>query len=85
MDLWRVALRAVFAYAVLLVLVRVSGKRTVRQGSPFDFTVALIIGDMVDDLLWTESNASEFVIATGVLFMAHAALVTIRARMGSLS
>ena len=71
MDPLRIVARVVFAYIVLMVMVRVSGKRTVRHASPFDFTLALILGDMVDDLLWAEVDASVFVVATGVLMIIH--------------
>jgi uncharacterized membrane protein YcaP (DUF421 family) len=71
MDPLRIAVRAAFAFLVLLVLVRVSGKRTVKQGSPFDFTVALILGDMFDDAVWAEVAMSQFVVASGVLVGVH--------------
>jgi uncharacterized membrane protein YcaP (DUF421 family) len=71
MDPLRIAARVVFAYVVLMVMVRVSGKRTVRHASPFDFTLTLILGDMVDDLLWAEVDASVFVVAAGMLVIMH--------------
>ena len=80
MDPLRIAVRALFAYVLLLVLIRVSGKRTVRQGSPFDFTIALILGDLVDDLLWAEVAAAQFVIATGMLILTHTVVEVIRFR-----
>jgi uncharacterized membrane protein YcaP (DUF421 family) len=85
MDPLRIGVRIVFAYLVLLLLVRVSGKRTVKQGSPFDFTVALIIGDMMDDLIWAEVDASKFVVAAGVLVLVHTAFDLIRYRSGASS
>lgn len=72
MDLWRIAVRAIFAYLFALLLVRISGKRTVGQASPFDFTIAVIVGDLFDDLLWAEVGASQFVAAMGALFFAAA-------------
>ena len=81
MDLLHIAVRGVFGYLFLLVLVRISGKRTVKQGSPFDFTVALIVGDLIDDLLWADVNASTFVVAAGVLVLTHAAFMLIRFQM----
>lgn len=70
-DLLHVAVRAVFGYAVLLALLRVSGKRTIAQGTPFDFVLALVLGDMVDDLLWAEVPAAGFVVAVSTLTLAH--------------
>lgn len=85
MDPLRIALRVVIAYLVLLVLVRVSGKRTVKQGSPFDFAVALILGDMFDDAIWAEVAASQFIVACGVLVSAHLLTDFVRFRSGSFS
>ena len=71
MDLGKIAIRALFAYLFLLALIRVSGKRTVAQGTVFDFVIALVLGDMIDDLLWAEVPASQFVVAVGTLFLVH--------------
>ncbi|HET8645803.1 MAG TPA: hypothetical protein VFO85_09960, partial [Vicinamibacteria bacterium] len=70
-EVLRVALSATFAYLVLLALLRVSGKRTVAQGTAFDFVLALILGDMIDDLLWGEVPAAAFVVAVSTLTLAH--------------
>jgi uncharacterized membrane protein YcaP (DUF421 family) len=69
--LLHVAVRGVFAYLVLLALVRASGKRTVAQGTALDFVLALILGDMVDDMLWGDTPAASFVIAVGTLTLVH--------------
>lgn len=84
MDPIRIVVRVAVAYLVLNVLVRLTGKRTIQQGSPFDFTLALIIGDMVDDLLWAEVAASQFLVACGTLVFVQSALKWIRYRSGSL-
>lgn len=83
MDPLRIVLRVGVAYVVLLALVRVSGKRLVKQGSPFDFTVALVVGDLVDDLLWAEVSASLFVAAAGMLVFVHTAFDLVRYRAGA--
>jgi uncharacterized membrane protein YcaP (DUF421 family) len=80
MDPLRIAVRAVFAYLMLLALVRASGKGTVKQGNPFDFTVAVILGDMVDDALWAEVALSQFVIACGTLVVVHVFMDIVRFR-----
>lgn len=80
MDLLPIAARVLFAYVMLLVLVRVSGKRVISHATPFDFTVALILGDMVDDLLWGEVDASVFVVAVGVVLLIHVSLDLLRLR-----
>lgn len=80
MDPLRLAARVVFAYVTLLVLVRVGGKRVVKHASAFEFTLSLILGDMVDDLLWGDVDASAFVVGVGVLLLLHTALDVVRFR-----
>jgi uncharacterized membrane protein YcaP (DUF421 family) len=74
MDPLRIGVRVVVAYVLLLALARLSGLRTVKHASPFDFTVALIVGDMVDDLVWAEVAAAQFVVGVGMLFTIHTGL-----------
>jgi uncharacterized membrane protein YcaP (DUF421 family) len=69
MDPLRIAVRAVFAYAFLLTMMRLSGKQTVAHGTTIDFVLALIFGDLVDDLLWAEVSGAQFVAAAGTLFV----------------
>ena len=73
-EIYRVALRAIFAFVVLLALVRASGKRTIWEGTAFDFVLVLILGDMFDDVLWGEVAASQFVAAAGSLALLHTAV-----------
>ena len=71
MELHHIAIRAVFVYLVLLGLIRASGKRAVAQATPFDFVLALILGDLIDDGLWGEVPAAQFVVAAGALAIVH--------------
>jgi uncharacterized membrane protein YcaP (DUF421 family) len=71
-DLLAIAARGVFAYVFLLALMRASGKRSVAEATAFDFVLALIMGDLIDDLLWGEVTGAGFVTASGVLCLAHA-------------
>jgi uncharacterized membrane protein YcaP (DUF421 family) len=48
------ALRASITYVVLLLLLRLVGKRTVKDATPFDFVVAIVVGDFPDDVIWGE-------------------------------
>ena len=82
MDPLRIVIRVAFAYVLLLVFVRLAGKRAVKHASPFDFVTALILGDLVDDAVWAEVNASVFVVAAGALFMAHTVFDYARYRTG---
>lgn len=73
MEPLQLIVRAAFAFIFLLVLVRVSGKRTVAQANVADFVLALIFGDMVDDLIWGEIPGAEFAVALGTLFIVRVA------------
>jgi uncharacterized membrane protein YcaP (DUF421 family) len=74
MEPTRMIIRVLFAYVFLLAILRASGKRTVAQGTTFDFVVALVLGDLIDDMLWAEVPASQFIIASGVVVLAHLAV-----------
>jgi uncharacterized membrane protein YcaP (DUF421 family) len=71
MELYKILLRVVFAYIFILFLLRLSGKREVAQATGFDFVLALILGDLFDDLIWAEVPASQFVVAAGTLVLLH--------------
>jgi uncharacterized membrane protein YcaP (DUF421 family) len=83
MDPLRILIRVVFAYAVLLVLIRLSGKRAVKQSNAFDFTLALILGDLIDDVVWAEVAVAQFVAAASVLVIVHMAVDMLKYRAGA--
>jgi uncharacterized membrane protein YcaP (DUF421 family) len=60
MELWRIAVRVIVAYVYLLITTRASGKRVVSQASPFELIVSLVMGDLIDDFLWSEVSAAKF-------------------------
>ena len=51
MPWWEFSLRAAIVYASLLVLVRLSGKRTVGQFTPFDMILLILLGNAVQNSL----------------------------------
>ena len=71
MDPLRIVVRVVFAYGFALVMVRLSGHRDVKQVDLHSFIVALIIGDLFDDLFWNEVPAAQFVVAVASLCLLH--------------
>lgn len=73
MDPLRLIVRILFAYAFALIMVRVSGHRAIKHVDIQSFVVALVIGDLFDDLFWLEVPASQFVVAVGSLFIVHMA------------
>lgn len=69
-----VVVRALVAYLWLLLLTRLDGKRGIAEASAFDFVLALVIGDTVDNLLWGEIPPAVFLAATGTLVLTHFAV-----------
>lgn len=51
MPWWHFVLRAVFVYAVLLLFVRLSGKRALGQFTPFDMVLLVLLGTAVQNSL----------------------------------
>ncbi|KQW91470.1 hypothetical protein ASC94_16915 [Massilia sp. Root418] len=48
---WELVARGAIIYAVLLVMVRVAGKRTVGQFTPFDLLVVMLLSESVSNAL----------------------------------
>lgn len=48
---WELILRASAVYSVLLIMVRVSGKRTIGQFTPFDLLVVMLLSESVSNSL----------------------------------
>jgi len=46
---WHFVLRALVIYALVMVLIRVSGKRAVGQFTPFDLVLLILIGNAVQN------------------------------------
>lgn len=73
MDPLRLVVRIFFAYVVARAFVRIAGHREIKHVDIHSFIVALIIGDLFDDLFWLEVPAAQFVVAMGTLFVVHIA------------
>lgn len=50
-DWWELVARAVLVYGALLVMVRLSGKRTIGQFTPFDLLVVMLLSESVSNAL----------------------------------
>ncbi len=46
-DLWRILLTGVCAYSALVVILRISGKRTLAKMNAFDFVVTVALGSVL--------------------------------------
>ena len=73
MESAHIVVRVVFGYFFVLVLIRASGKRTVKQVDPLSFVMAAVLGDLFDDMFWAEVPAAEFVVAAATLVLVHLA------------
>ena len=70
-DLALTAARAVAVYAVMLAVIRLSGKRTIGSFSAFDFLVALMLGEVVDEIIFGSVSMTQGFIAVGVIALLH--------------
>jgi uncharacterized membrane protein YcaP (DUF421 family) len=71
MDLTGIVVRVLLTSLVLLILVRATGKQSVRHGTTFEFVIAVIIGDLLDDAIWAEVSLARFLAAVVTLFVTH--------------
>lgn len=70
-ELLGIAVRISFLYLYVLVILRLSGKRSIDTISSLDFIVALIIGDMFDDVFWAEIPLSQGVVGITTIIVLH--------------
>lgn len=71
LDLTGIILRVSVMYLFALALVRISGKQTLGQLTAMDFIVTLIIGDLFDDVFWTEVPIVQGMVAFAALVFLH--------------
>lgn len=55
---WEYLLRGFIVYVFVLVLIRLSGKRTVGEFTPFDLIVVILLGETMQGALLPEGEAS---------------------------
>lgn len=78
---WEFAARAFVVYAVLIVLVRASGKRTVGQFTPFDLLVVMLLSESVGDAIGAgDEGVLGGLIAAGTLVLLNSLLGFVTAR-----
>lgn len=71
-ELALTALRATVIYFFLLVVVRLLGKRTVGHSTAFDFIVALILGEVVDEPIYGDVPLVQALLVIAVIGGWHA-------------
>jgi uncharacterized membrane protein YcaP (DUF421 family) len=70
-DLALTAARAVLVYVVFLAIIRFGGKRTIGAFSAFDFLVALMLGEVVDEIIYGSVSLSQGFIGVAVVVVLH--------------
>lgn len=83
MPWWEFIVRAVVVYCVLLLMVRLSGRRTVGQLRPFDLLVVMLLSEGVSNSLTgpDESLVGGLIVAATLIFLnTLAAIATARSR-----
>lgn len=70
-ELIYTALRASFVYVFLLIVVRLLGKREIGNTSAFDLIVALILGEVVDEIIYGDVTILQGVVAIVVVAIWH--------------
>src|SRR5687768_2674557 len=71
MEIVGIVVRVTFTYLFLLIILRLGGKRTIREGTPFDLVVAIILGDFPDDVIWGEVSVAQGIVAIGSIMTLH--------------
>jgi uncharacterized membrane protein YcaP (DUF421 family) len=69
-ELGLTAARGVLVYVVMLVVIRVLGKRTVGNFTAFDLLVALMLGEVVDEIIYGDVTIAQGMVAIGVVALA---------------
>lgn len=81
---YEIVLRGFLVYIALLILLRLSGKRTVGQFTPFDLLVLVLLGDAVQGAMIADDNSvtgAVILVATLLLLNWLAGFVSARSRI----
>lgn len=70
-ELLMTALRGLGVYVLMLVVIRILGKRTVGNFSAFDLLVALMLGEVVDEIIYGDVTFLQGTVAIGVVAVAQ--------------
>jgi uncharacterized membrane protein YcaP (DUF421 family) len=62
-ELLMTAARAAAVYALMLLVIRISGKRTIGNFSAFDLLVALMLGEVVDEIIYGDVTFAQGAVA----------------------
>src|SRR5688500_1123555 len=73
-ELLLTAARGLLVYAAMLVIIRILGKRTVGNFTAFDLLVALMLGEVVDEIIYGDVTLAQGFVA--IVVVAAAKYVT---------
>jgi uncharacterized membrane protein YcaP (DUF421 family) len=73
-ELLATAGRALAVYALMLIVMRVLGKRTIGNFSAFDLIIALMLGEVVDEMIYGDVTMAQGAVA--ILVVAGAKYLT---------
>jgi uncharacterized membrane protein YcaP (DUF421 family) len=66
-ELGMTAARGVLVYVVMLIVIRVLGKRTIGNFSAFDLLVALMLGEVIDEIIYGDVTIAQGMVAIFVI------------------
>jgi uncharacterized membrane protein YcaP (DUF421 family) len=66
-ELLMTAVRGLAVYFLMLFVIRVLGKRTVGNFAAFDLLVALMLGEVVDEIIYGDVSMAQGFVAIGVV------------------
>jgi uncharacterized membrane protein YcaP (DUF421 family) len=84
LDLTGIIVRVSIMYVYALALVRISGKQSLGQLTPMDFIVTLIIGDLFDDVFWTDVPILEGMVGFATIILVHILVTFVTSRNKSI-
>jgi uncharacterized membrane protein YcaP (DUF421 family) len=70
-DLLLTVVRASLVYFFLLVVIRILGKRSIGPTSAFDLLVALMLGEVVDEVIYGDVSLLKGAVVIGVITAWH--------------
>ena len=66
-ELGMTAARGVLVYVLMLIVIRVLGKRTIGNFTAFDLLVALMLGEVVDEIIYGDVSLAQGITAIVVI------------------
>lgn len=83
-GIFQTVVTAIAAYAALVILLRISGKRTLADMNAFDFVVTVALGSVLGTTILSQSvSLAEGLVALAVLVTLQAIVATLAARFAT--